>query len=64
MIENDYIIETNRNLKPLIITFGGIAGGIYQPIFEFKTFLQSKIDCHFIFFKDSHHMWYHKGIYV
>ena len=35
----DYLVEFNKDIKPLIITFGGIGGGIHQPLVEFKNFL-------------------------
>ena len=57
----DYLIDSNDEIKPLIIAFGGISGGIYQPVFEFKNFLQKNVDCHFIFVKDTNQCWYHKG---
>ena len=59
--EEDYLIDSNDEIKPLIIAFGGISGGIYQPVFEFKNFLQKTVDCHFIFVKDTNQCWYHKG---
>ncbi len=57
----DYLIDSNDEMKPLIIAFGGISGAIYQPVFEFKNFLQNNVDCHFIFVKDTNQCWYHKG---
>ena len=59
--DDDYLIDADDKLKPLIITFGGISGGIYQPVFEFKRFLLNNVDCHFIFVKDTNQCWYHKG---
>ncbi|MBT4391258.1 MAG: hypothetical protein HOD35_01210 [Euryarchaeota archaeon] len=59
--EEDYLVDSNDEIKPLIIAFGGISGGIYQPVFEFKNFLQKNVDCHFIFVKDTNQCWYHKG---
>jgi len=38
MNNNDYLICSDEKLKPLIITFGGISGGISTPLFEFKIF--------------------------
>lgn len=61
-IDNDYLIEFNDDRKPLIITFGGINGGICQPLFEFKNFLKKNIDCHVIFIRDTKQSWYHRGI--
>ena len=59
--EYDYLIDANEELKPLIISFGGISGQIYQPVFEFKRFLQNNVNCHFIFIKDTNQSWYHNG---
>ena len=61
-VQDDYLIDSNNELKPLIITFGGINGGIYQPLFEFKNFLQKYINCHFMFIRDTKQCWYHGGI--
>ena len=46
----------------MIITFGGLFGGIHQPLFEFKKFLSENIDCHLLFIKDTKQSWYHKGV--
>jgi len=59
---SDYLVDCDKSLKPLIITFGGICGNISQPLFEFKTFLQKNIDCHFIYMRDSNQSWYHNGV--
>ena len=58
---DDYLIDSNDVRKPLIIAFGGLSGNIFQPVFEFKNFLQKNVDCHFIFVKDTNQCWYHKG---
>lgn len=61
MNSNDYLIFSDEKLKPLIITFGGISGGISTPLFEFKNFLQKNVDCHLLFIKDTKQCWYHNG---
>lgn len=61
-MEKDYLVEFNKDIKPLIITFGGISGGIHGPLFEFKKFLSKNIDCHVIFIRDTNQSWYHKGV--
>jgi hypothetical protein len=55
----DILNETIYNESlPLIIAFGGIAGGLTIPVFEFKKFLLSKFKCHFIFIRDINQTWY------
>lgn len=61
-MEKDYLVEFNKDIKPLIITFGGISGGMQGPLFEFKKFLSKNIDCHVIFIRDTNQSWYHKGV--
>jgi hypothetical protein len=61
-MEKDYLVEFNKDIKPLIITFGGIGVKIHKPLFEFKKFLSKNIDCHVIFIKDTNQSWYHKGV--
>ena len=61
-MKKDYLVEFNKDIKPLIIAFGGIGGGIQQPLFEFKKFLSKNIDCHVIFIRDTNRSWYHKGV--
>ena len=58
----DYLVDSDIYRKPLIIAFGGISGQIHQPLFEFKTFLQNNIDCHFIYLKDTKQAWYQLGV--
>lgn len=57
-----YLVDHDKNKKPIIIAFGGIAGQIHQPLFEFKRFMQSQLDCHFIYLKDMKQSWYQKGV--
>jgi hypothetical protein len=60
-MEKDYLVEFNNDIKPLIITFAGLYGGISQPLFEFKNFLLKNIDCHVIFIRDTNQLWYNNG---
>ena len=50
-------------LLPLIIAFGGMVGGLSEPVYEFKKYLTTHFNCHFIFIKDRYQCWYFKGIY-
>ena len=61
-MDKDYLMEFNEDKKPLIITFGGIGGGISQPLFEFKNFLKKNINCHVIFIRDTKQSWYQRGV--
>ena len=41
-MEKDYLVEFNKDIKPLIITFGGIGGGIYKIFIDMNKFIYYK----------------------
>ena len=60
----DLLLDIKKNKKlPLIIVFGSIYGDISQNVYEFKSFLQSHFQMHFIFVKDRTKSWYSNGVY-
>ena len=56
------INHINKNKVPLIIAFGGMAGNLSEPVYEFKNFLSKNFNCNLIFIKDSNKCWYFQGI--
>jgi acetyl esterase/lipase len=46
---------------PLLIAFGGIAGRLAMPPFEFFR-LTSAVPCGKVFVRDLHQAWYHRGV--
>lgn len=60
----DMLCDIKKDKRfPLIIVFGGLYGNIGHNIYEFKSFLQSNFDIHFIFVKDRSQSWYTNGVY-
>ena len=58
--------ETDIRTKeevPLIVAFAGLRGSLSEPVYEFKNFLSAHFSCYFIFIKDRHQCWYHKGVH-
>ena len=61
-IDSDSIYkEINNDSKNLIVVFGGLAGELPIPVFEFLRSLQ-KYSCDKIFIRDLRQKWYQNGL--
>jgi hypothetical protein len=55
------VLDMEPDSQTLLILFGGIAGGVSMPVFEFFR-LTSKLPAKKVFLRDPRRAWYQRGI--